>query len=76
MLPRRVLLPAGWPVPEGRGLALVAVRPAPLFPWYAVWRTASPHPLVYRLVRAMHQAAGGYDLSNGDHWLPAAARGG
>jgi DNA-binding transcriptional LysR family regulator len=68
------LVPAGWPLPQNRGLRLVPIRPAPLFPWYAVWRTATAHPLVPRLVRAMHDAGGTADLTGAEHWLPAAAR--
>jgi len=68
------LVPAGWPLPHNRGLRLVPIRPAPLFPWYAVWRTATPHPLVPRLIQAMHDAGGTADLADAEHWLPAAAR--
>ena len=68
------LVPAGWPLPQNRGLRLVPIRPAPLFPWHAVWRTGTPHPLVPRLIRAMHDVGGIADLAQAEHWLPAAAR--
>jgi DNA-binding transcriptional LysR family regulator len=68
------LVPAGWPLPPNRGLRLMPISPAPLFPWYAVWRTATPHPLVPRLLRALHEAGGTVDSADTEHWLPAAAR--
>ena len=68
------LVPAGWPLPQNRGLRLVPIRPAPLFPWYAVWRTATPHPLVPRLVNAIRDAGGITELTGAQYWLPAAAQ--
>jgi DNA-binding transcriptional LysR family regulator len=68
------LVPAGWPLPQNRGLRLVAIRPAPFFPWYAVWRTATPHPLVPRLVNAIRDAGGITELTGAEYWLPAAAQ--
>jgi DNA-binding transcriptional LysR family regulator len=68
------LVPAGWPLPQNRGLRLVPIRPAPLFPWHAVWRAATAHPLVPSLIRAMHDGGGTADLADAEHWLPAAAR--
>ena len=66
------LVPAGWPLPENRGLRLVPIRPAPFFPWYAAWRTATPHPLVPRLIEALDNAGGTADLADAEHWLPDA----
>lgn len=66
-----MLVPAGWPVPEDRGLRLIPLRPAPLLPWYAVWRTANRHRLVPRLVRALTATLGLPDLIDNAHWLPA-----
>ena len=68
------LVPAGWPVPQDRGLRLVPIRPAPYFPWYAIWRTATVHPLVPRVLEAVHDGGGMADLKDLEHWLPAAAR--
>jgi DNA-binding transcriptional LysR family regulator len=68
------LVPAGWPLPRNRGLRLVPIRPAPLFPWYAIWRTATPHPLVPRLIQAMHDSGGTANLTDAQQWLPAAAQ--
>ena len=68
------LVPADWPVPDDVGVRLVPVRPLPLFPWYFVWRTASPHPLVEPLVEALR---GARDLSGAiddEGWLPVTAR--
>jgi DNA-binding transcriptional LysR family regulator len=66
------LVPAGWPPPDAGGVAVVPIRPAPLFPWYVVWRTGSPRPLVRRLVRFLEEHA---DVAEAEGWLPAAARG-
>ena len=68
------LVPAGWPLPQNRGLRLVPIRPAPLFPWHAVWRAATAHPLVPSLIRVMHDGGDTADLADTEHWLPAAAR--
>lgn len=68
------LVPAGWPVPEGAGLLVVPIRPVPLLPWYAVHKTASPHPLVPRLVRALRETGGLADWERSEHWMPAGAR--
>jgi DNA-binding transcriptional LysR family regulator len=68
------LVPAGWPLPENRGLRLVPIRPAPFFPWYATWRTATAHPLVPRLIQALHDGGGSAALENTEHWLPQGAR--
>jgi DNA-binding transcriptional LysR family regulator len=68
------LVPAGWPLPQNRGLRLVPIRPAPLFPWYAAWRTATPHPLVPRLVNAIRDGGGITELTGAQYWLPAAAQ--
>jgi DNA-binding transcriptional LysR family regulator len=68
------LVPAGWPLPQNRGLRLVPIQPAPLFPWYAIWRTATAHPLVPRLIQALHDAGGTADLTDAEYCSPAAAQ--
>ena len=66
------LVPAGWAPPDAGGVAVVPIRAAPLFPWYVVWRTGSPRPLVRRLVRFLEEHA---NVAEAEGWLPAAARG-
>jgi DNA-binding transcriptional LysR family regulator len=46
---------ADWPVSDAAGVCVVAVRPAPEFPWYAVWRTESPHPSLPRVLGALRE---------------------
>jgi DNA-binding transcriptional LysR family regulator len=65
------LAPTDWAVPDGAGVRLVAVRPMPLFPWYVVWRTASRHPLVRRLLGALRRSGAPTAGVDADHWLPA-----
>jgi DNA-binding transcriptional LysR family regulator len=71
-----MLVPREWEVPPGRGLRLLSLEPTPFVPWYAVWRTASPHPLVHQLVRATSKATPRLDVESDGNWLPAAARNG
>jgi DNA-binding transcriptional LysR family regulator len=66
------LIPGDWAPPDAGDVAVVPIRPAPLFPWYVVWRTRSPRSLVHRLVRFLDEHA---DREEAEGWLPAAARG-
>lgn len=68
------LVPAAWPLPDGSGYTMVPVHPVPLFPSYAVWRTATPHPLVPALLHAVRASGIGSRPTGSDHWLPAGAR--
>ena len=68
------LVPADWPVPEGAGLRVVPIHPVPLFPWYAAWRTGTPHALVPLLLRAAHASDDEPNPTGGEHWLPAGVR--
>jgi hypothetical protein len=63
---------AAWPL-EREGVRVVPLRPAPQYPWYAVWRTAAQHPALPRLLRAV-RAAGAPPAPSGVAWLPRAAR--
>ena len=66
---------ATWPLAGAEGVRVVPLRPTPLYPWYAVWRTAGQHPTLPRLLRAV-RAAGRQPEPGHATWLPRAARGG
>lgn len=53
---------ATWPSAGRTDVRVIPVRPAPHYPWYAVWRTASAHPALPRVLRAL-RTAGGYAAS-------------
>jgi DNA-binding transcriptional LysR family regulator len=44
---------ATWPLAARTDVRVVPVLPAPQYPWYAVWRTASAHPSLPRVLRAL-----------------------
>jgi DNA-binding transcriptional LysR family regulator len=44
---------ASWPVPRRADLRIVPLRPTPHYPWYAVWRTATAHPSLPRVLRGL-----------------------
>ncbi|HEY7147449.1 MAG TPA: LysR family transcriptional regulator [Streptosporangiaceae bacterium] len=47
---------AAW-LPAGRtDVRVIPLHPAPRYPWYAVWRTASAHPWLPRVLRALRAA--------------------
>lgn len=55
------LVAATWPLPDRRDVRLIPLRPAPQYPWYAIWRTACPHPSLPRVLhslRAQHARSG------------------
>jgi hypothetical protein len=49
---------ATWPLSNRRGVRVVRLRPAPQYPWYAVWRTASPHPSLLRVLGWLRDSTG------------------
>jgi DNA-binding transcriptional LysR family regulator len=63
---------ATWPLARD-DVRIVPLRPTPLYPWHAVWRTADPHPDLAGLLRAV-EAAGRRPDAAADTWLPGAAR--
>jgi hypothetical protein len=63
---------AGWPLAGDRAVRIVPLRPTPLYPWYAIWRTADDHPALPRLLRAI-RAADAEPEREGPTWLPRAA---
>lgn len=63
---------AAWPL-QRDGVRVVPLRPAPHYPWYAVWRTAARHPGLPRLLRAV-RAAGAAPGPSAAAWLPRGAR--
>jgi DNA-binding transcriptional LysR family regulator len=42
-----------WPLVAFSNVRVVSLSHAPRYPWYAVWRTASTHPALPRLLRAL-----------------------
>jgi DNA-binding transcriptional LysR family regulator len=42
-----------WPLTGDTDVRVVSLHPAAHFPWYAVWRTASSHPRLQRLLHAL-----------------------
>jgi DNA-binding transcriptional LysR family regulator len=62
---------ATWPLAEHKGVRAVALRPAPHFPWYAVWRTASVHPSLPAVLRALRSRP--QPTANHERWLPRVA---
>jgi DNA-binding transcriptional LysR family regulator len=65
------LVPAAWSAPPDAGVRVMPIRPVPMFPWYAISRSTSPHPLLRRLVRALRRANELTDIT--DCWLPTIA---
>jgi DNA-binding transcriptional LysR family regulator len=65
------LVPSALKARPGTGVRIAPLRPTPLFPWFLVWRAASPDPLLHRMVRSLtgHETAQPVDA--GDSWLPA-----
>lgn len=47
-----------WPLAAFPNVRLVPISPAPRYPWHAVWRTASTHPSLPRVLRALRGRAG------------------
>jgi hypothetical protein len=68
------LVASDWPIPAHAGVRVVPIRPVPLYPWYAVWRSATTHPLVRPLVRGLRAAGDIPDTTGDQYWLPASAR--
>jgi len=66
------LVPANFNVPEGHGFRVLPIRPVPLFPWYAVWRSDSPQALVPQLLRSIRQLSASHWNSN-EHGVPTGA---
>ena len=48
-----------WPLGTRSDVRVLPLRPAPQYPWYAVWRTAASHPTLRRLLRALRAARPG-----------------
>jgi DNA-binding transcriptional LysR family regulator len=53
------LVVATWPLSNRHGVRVVPLHPAPQYPWYAIWRTASPHPSLPRVLRWLRANARG-----------------
>jgi DNA-binding transcriptional LysR family regulator len=48
---------SSWPLAAFSGVRVLPLSPAPRYPWYAVWRTGSTHPLLPRALRAVAASA-------------------
>jgi hypothetical protein len=48
-----------WPLATRTDVRVLPLRPAPQYPWYAVWRTAASHPTLPRLLRVLRAARAG-----------------
>lgn len=44
---------SSWPLAAFADVRVVALSPAPRYPWYGVWRTTSTHPTLPRVLRAL-----------------------
>jgi hypothetical protein len=60
-----------WPLPVGAPIRRVPIRPAPLYPWYAV-RRVHGHPLAAQLIAATKQDTSFVRVPE-EHWLPPTA---
>jgi DNA-binding transcriptional LysR family regulator len=60
---------ATWPLTGRADVRVVPLRPAPHFPWYAVWRTTSAHPSLPRILRALRAERPSRVTRHGS-WLP------
>jgi DNA-binding transcriptional LysR family regulator len=45
-----------WPLAAYPDVRVIPLRPAPRYPWYAVWRTAGAHPSLPRVLHALRAA--------------------
>ena len=63
---------ATWPLGHREGVRVVALHPAPHYPWYAVWRTAAAHPALPRILSAL-RARARPQAEGADVWLPREA---
>lgn len=52
------MVAATWPLSDRPGVRVVPVHPAPQYPWYAIWRTASPHPTLPGVLRSLRTRHG------------------
>lgn len=55
---------ASWPLTGRAGVRVLPLRPTPRFPWYAVWRTASAHPSLPLVLRALRAKRPSRDTAN------------
>lgn len=64
---------ATWPLHDREGVRVIPLRPAPHYPWYAVWRTSGVHPSFPQVLRAL--PAPQPALDDAEHvWVPQAVR--
>jgi DNA-binding transcriptional LysR family regulator len=65
---------ADWPIPVDAAVLTVPLDPTPLYPWYAIWRRKSPHPLIPELLDTLNAGGAVPDPLDHRYWLPASAR--
>ena len=70
-----VVSPVGatWPLHDRDGVKVIPLRPTPHYPWHAVWRTASAHPSLPPVLRAL-RARRSHSPEAGSAWLPRGLR--
>lgn len=44
-----------WPLAGAAGVRVIPLTPAPQYPWYGVWRTATPHPMLPPVLQALRR---------------------
>jgi DNA-binding transcriptional LysR family regulator len=64
---------AGWPIPTGAHVRIVPIRPAPHYPWYAVWRSDAAGPALPRVLRSLRSRAS-RPGADAERWLPRELR--
>jgi DNA-binding transcriptional LysR family regulator len=69
------LVPSAVKTRPGAGVRIVPLQPTPLFPWFLVWRAASPDPLLHRMVRSLTGHEHAQPAVAGEWWLPAGVSG-
>jgi hypothetical protein len=47
------LVVSSWPLAGRTDVRVIPIRPAPQYPWYAVWRTGSHHQSLRRVLRGL-----------------------
>jgi DNA-binding transcriptional LysR family regulator len=60
---------ATWPLAGRPHVRVVPLRPAPHFPWYAVWRAENAHPALTRVLKGL-RAQRPTPVAPNDAWLP------
>ena len=65
------LVAATWPLSHRHDVRVVPLDPAPQYPWDAIWRTASAHPWLPRVLRSLRSRHGRAGTPAGPEGQPA-----